>query len=117
VVDEVKTSGASFRNAVRDQIALGDNYDALLDAQQLRQRQMLDRLRLDQLVRGDHQQHGLDTSRPSDHRLNELLMPRHVDQVDLALGGVEVRETQHDGHPPRLLLREPVGLHPREGAY
>jgi hypothetical protein len=47
---------------------------------------MLDRLRLDTLVGTYDQQDGVDSRGARNHRANEALMARHVDQVDLTLG-------------------------------
>ena len=72
---------------------------------------VLARLRHDALVGRDHHGDDVDAGRARDHVLDELLVPRHVDDADvLAVREVEVREAEVDRHPALLLLVQAVGV-------
>ena len=73
---------------------------------------MLSRLRHDPLVRGDDEQDEVDALRPCDHRPDELLVPRHVHEGERLPSEAACGEAELDRDPPRLLLRQPIGIGP-----
>ena len=76
--------------------------------------EVLLRLRLPSLVgRDDEQQEG-NGSDPGEHRANEPLVPRDVDEGEDRPAPPGVGEAEVDRDPPRLLLGEPVGVGPRQ---
>ncbi len=77
---------------------------------------MLGRLRLDALIGGNDQQGGVNSGRAGDHRANEFLVTRHVNQVYLAPRQREMCESEGDGHASCLFFREPIRLHAGQGA-
>ena len=59
---------------------------------------MLPRLRLDAFFGGDRQQRHVHSVRARHHRVDEPLMPRHIDDADAhAVRQVEVGEAEFDG--------------------
>ena len=76
---------------------------------------MLRRLRLDPLIGSHHQKRGINSRRPGDHGFDKLFVAWDIDQVYVAAGQDEMREAQNNGHPPFLLLFEPIGLGSRQG--
>jgi len=77
---------------------------------------VLDRLGHDALVGGDHEKHQVDPGGARHHVLDELLVPRHVDDPEgaAALQG-EGREAQLDRDAALLLLLEAVRVHAGQG--
>ena len=77
---------------------------------------MLPRLRHHPLVRGHHQQRPIDPRRAGDHRVDEALVPRHVDEreLELALGVGKRREAEHQRDAATLLLGQAVAVHAGE---
>ena len=94
-----------------DRVGLRDGDDALLDAEQPQDREVLVRLRPGALGRVDHEEEEVDAGRAGDHRAHEALVTGHVDEGErpparqLERGVAEV-----DRDPARLLLGEPVGV-------
>ena len=98
-----------------DQVCLGDRDDACLDAEQPQDRDVLERLRACALGRVDHEQEEVDPGRAGDHRADEALMARHVDQREAApVRQLERRVAEVDRDPAPLLLREPVRVLARQ---
>ena len=101
-----------------DQVGLRDRDDARLDAEQPQDREVLERLRPRALGRVDHEQEEVDPGRAGDHRADEALVPRHVDQRQAPpVRQLERRVAEVDRDPAPLLLRQPVGVLPRQGAH
>ena len=80
---------------------------------------MLPRLRLDRLIRRNHQQHQVDPAHAGQHIADETLVPGNVDKTqaqNLALRRrqVHVREAKVDRDASPLLLLQPVGVDPGE---
>ena len=95
-----------------DEIDLVDDDDPPLHAEQLQHVEVLPRLRHDPVVRGDHHQGGVDGADAGDHRLDEALVPRDVDDRRLL---PEEGETELYGDAARLLLGSAVGVGAGEG--
>ena len=82
-----------------------------VDAEQIDDRQMLDGLRHDAVVRGDDQQHEVDAGRAGQHVVDEALVPGHVDEADgHAFAGRQIGEAEIDRDAARLLLLQAVGI-------
>ena len=97
-------------------VALGDDHQAVPDAQEGEDAQVLHRLGHEPLVGGHHQHGQVDAPRPGQHVFDELLVARHVHDARLgAVGEVQVGEAQLDGDAPLLLLHQPVGVDAGEG--
>ena len=82
-----------------------------LQTEQLGDRQMLPRLRHRPVIRGDDEQQEIDAGGPGQHVVDQLLVAGDVDEAKCAAvgqGGVGVAEIERD--PPRLLLRQAVGV-------
>src|SRR4029434_8337873 len=95
------------------EIALGEGDLRTVRAQDVDDLEMLLRLRLPPLVGRDDEQHEADGSDPGEHRADEPLVPRHVDEPELATGGERVpRVPELDREAPALLLVETIGVHP-----
>ena len=76
---------------------------------------MLERLRPCALGSVDHEQEEVDAGRAGDHRADEPLVPGHVDQREAApVRQLERRVAEVDRDPAPLLLRQPVGVLPRQ---
>ena len=93
------------------QIRLRDGDDARFDAEQAQHGQMLERLRPGSLEGIDHEQEQVDSRGPRDHRADESLVARDVDQRQAAaVRQIEWRVAEVDRDPPRLLLGQAVGV-------
>jgi len=98
-----------------DRVDLRQRDQTALQSEQRHDRQVLARLRHDAVVGRDHQDDDVDARRAGDHVLDELLVPRHVDDADRAsVRQLEARETDVDRHPPLLLLAQAVGVDSRQ---
>ena len=98
-----------------DQVCLRDRDDACLDAEQPQDRDVLERLRSCALGRVDHEQEEVDPGRAGDHRADEALVARHVDQREPPpVRQLERRVAEVDRDPAPLLLRQPVRVLPRQ---
>ena len=97
-------------------VGLRDDDNALPNAQQLQDAEVLHRLRHKALVRRDNKHRKVDTARAGEHILDKLFMSRHVDDTRLrAVVKVEVGKAQLDRDPAFFLLHETVGVNAREG--
>ena len=99
-----------------DAIALGDRHRATRDAEQVEDAKVFACLRHHTIVGGDHQQRAVDAGSAVDHRRHEFLVPRHVDEGELAAAG-QWREgvAQLDRHAALLFFRQAVARHAGEG--
>ena len=96
---------------ILDGVDLRHDRDPVADPERVEQREVLERLRPRTVVGGDDQQRGIDLAGPDEHVADQLVVPRHIDEVEL--GPVverEVRIADVDGHPAALLLGQPVGV-------
>ena len=88
-----------------DAVGLGHRDDAALHAQQTQDREVLVRLGARPLGRVDHEQEEVDAGGTGDHRPDEALVPRHVDERQaLPAGQLERGVAEVDRDPPPLLL-------------
>ena len=94
-----------------DGVDLGQDDDAAVDAEQIEDRQVLDRLRHGTLVGGDDEEGGVDAADTGEHVLDEPLVAGDVDDADsLAARQREPREPEVDRHGPRFFLGQAVGI-------
>ncbi len=85
---------------------------------------MLARLRLDPLIRRNHQQHKINSSHAGQHVPHEALVPGYIDKAKpeplairrLIIRGrqVHVREAEINGDAAPLLFLQPVGINSGE---
>ena len=95
----------------RREIGLGQRHHAAPNAEQIEDRQMLQRLRHDAVVGGDDQQREIDAARAGQHRVDEALVARHVDEAENAPALDRlIGEAEIDGDAARLLLFQPVAV-------
>ena len=100
-----------------DDIGLRDGDDALLDAEQPEDREVLVRLRARALGSIDHQQEEVDSRGARDHRPDEPLVARDVDERKRrSVRKREGRVAEVDRDAAGALLREPIGVLARERA-
>ena len=93
------------------QVGLGEGHDAAVEAQQVDDLQMLDRLRLDAFRRRHDQQRGIDAGGAGQHVVHEALVARHVDEAELpAVAQVAVGVAEIDGDAARLLFLQAIGV-------
>ena len=96
-----------------DEVALGERDHRAVRAEDVDDLEVFLGLRLPTLVRRDHEQHQADRSDAGEHRADEPLVPRHVDEPELASRGERApRVPELDRQAPALLLVETIGVHP-----
>ena len=96
-------------------VGFRDGNDAVIDAEQAQDREVLMGLRARPLAGVDDEQEEVDPRRPGDHVANEPLVTRDVDERDPpAAGQVERRVPEVDGDPALLLLGQAVGVLSRQ---
>ena len=101
-----------------DDVGLRQGDDAVADAQQLQDAQVLLALGLPTLGGGDDEQAGVDRAHPGQHVAKETNVTGHVDEADRLAGREHgVGEAEVDRQPPPLLLLEPVRVRPGEGQH
>ena len=98
-------------------VRLRDGDDSALHAKEPQDRQVLVGLGAGALRGVDDEEEEVDPRRTGDHRPDEPLVARNVDERErTAVGQLERRIAEVDRDPPGALLRQPVGLPPRERA-
>jgi hypothetical protein len=96
-------------------IRLRHRDDAMVDAEQPDDGQVLVRLRSRALAGVDDEQEEVDAGRSRDHRVHEALMPRHVHERQATpVREVERGVAELDRDPALLLLRQPVRVLSRQ---
>ncbi len=101
----------------RRKVRLGERNHAARHAQEVDDREMLARLRLDALVGRDDEEDEVDAGRAGEHVLDEPFVAGNVDDGDPAAGGErQVREAEIDRDPALLLFLQPVGIDSGESA-
>ncbi len=80
----------------------------MLDAQQGQDVQVLAGLRHDAVVGRHHEDAAVDPAGPGDHRLDEVLVARDIDDADLDVGDDARGKAQLDRHAAFFLDLEPV---------
>ena len=99
------------------EVGLGDGHDAGGDVEGAQDGGVLDALGHDPIVGRDHHQVQIDPGRPRDHRPDEALVARDVDERQPPPGGQgQRRVAERDGDAALALLREPVGVDAGERA-
>jgi hypothetical protein len=94
-----------------DRVRLRHGDDSPLDPQQSEDREVLVRLRPGALAGVDDEQEQIDAGRACDHRADEALMARHVDDGEAAsVGQLERRIAEVDRDPASPLLGQAVGV-------
>ena len=66
----------------RSEVGLRQPRRAAIDAEEIEDRQMLERLRLDPVIGGDRQEREIDPARAREHRMHEALVARNVDEAE-----------------------------------
>ena len=109
------SSAASSRWSSSTDVDLRQRDDAVADAEQLEDAQVLLALRLPALRGGDHEQAGVDPADAGEHVPQEPHVARDIDERDrLARRQCRVGEAEVDREPAPLLLCEPVGVGARQ---
>ena len=85
-------------------------HDAVANAQQREDVEMLAGLGHHAVVGGHDEDDGVHAAGPGDHGLDEVLVAGHVDDADLRVGDLAGGEAEFDRHAPLFLLLEPVGF-------
>ena len=101
---------------VVEQVDLGEGDDAVGDADELEDAQVLLALRLPALGGGDDEQAGVDAADAGEHVAQEAHVARDVDEADRLAVDDAVGEAEVDRQPAALLLLEAVGVGPRQQA-
>ncbi len=92
-------------------VGLGDDEDAALDAEQMKDVEMLLALRHHAVVGRDREQHQVDAVRAGQHVADETLVAGDVDHAGArAVGQREIGEAQVDRNPAFLFFLEAVGV-------
>ena len=98
-----------------NEIDLGERNDAVLQAEEIEDLQMLAGLRHRPVVGGDDQQDEIDADGAREHVVHETLMAGHVDEAQgLRTVDGSIGEADIDGDAARLLFGQTVGIDPRE---
>ena len=106
-----------FEEFLIDGVRFGEDDQPTVDAEQIEDGEMLARLRHRPFVRRHDEQRRVDPADARQHILDESLVPRHIDDAHRLPGGKrQPREAEVDGHLARLLLRQSVGVDPRQRA-
>jgi len=99
-----------------DEVALGERDDAVGDAEQVDDRQVLARLRHHAFVGGDDEEREVDAADTGEHVLDEALVAGDVDDAHfVAARQPQPGETEVDRQAARLLLFPAVGVDAGEG--
>ena len=87
------------------------------DPERVEQLEVLERLRVRPVVRGDDEQRRVDLARPDEHVADQPVVARHVDEVDHPpVVERQVRIPDVDRHPAPPLLGQPVRVDAGERA-
>ena len=110
--------GGDLRRLAVREIGLGQRDEAVPDAEQIADRDVLAGLGHHAFVGGHDQQHEVDAGGAGDHRAHERLVARHVDDAEAqARAELEGREPELDRDAARLLLGETVGVDAGQRAH
>ena len=87
------------------------------DPERIEQRDVLVRLRAESIVRSHDEQCSIDLAGTDEHVADQLVVPRHVDEVDRrAVVEIEMGIPDIDRHAAPTLLGEAVRIDPGERA-
>ena len=98
-----------------DEVALGQGDDAVAQAEQAEDFEVLARLRHDRVVGGDDEHGQVDAGGAGEHVLDEALVAGHVDDAEAEVAQVEGGEADVDGDAAGLLLGQAVAVDAGEG--
>ena len=116
VVGDVETG--QLGELIVDEADLAEHHDAVGDAEQFQDRQVLGRLRLPAFGCRHYEQGGIHRPHTGQHVLHESDVPGHVHEADLPARRQRAeREAEVDGEPALLLLGQPVRVGAGEGAH
>ena len=102
---------------VVDQVPLAQRHDRALDSQELADRDVLARLRHHAVVAGDDDQREVDPGCPGDHRPDEALVTRDVDDGELPARGEHERcVAELDRDAASVLLGQTIRVDPGQRA-
>ena len=102
----------------RYQIDLADGHDPAADAQEVKYHEMLMRLRHRPIIGGDDQERVVEPGRAGDHIVDKTFVSGYIHETDRLAGlGAQMGKAEIDRDAPPLLLRQPVGIDPGEGAH
>ena len=97
---------------MRGEIRFRKHHNAAVDAQQVEDRQMLERLGFYSVIGGHRQDRVIDPSRAREHRMDEALVARNVDEAERrSRRRGQEGETEVDGDAARLLFLEAIAIH------
>src|SRR5215470_17704280 len=114
-IDVCNHLGATLR---RNEIRFGDRDHALGDAEQIDNREVLQRLRHDTVIRGYHEQREIDPGRSGQHIVKELLVSWHVDKAEHgAIRRRQIGKSEVDGDAARFLFLEAIGVDASQRAH
>ncbi len=100
------------------EIRLGQGDGAARNAEQIDDREVLDRLRHHAVVGGDGEQDEIDAGRAGEHVMNEALVPRHVDEADdRAICRRQIGKAEIDRDAARFFFLQAVGVDPGQRAH
>ena len=97
------------------EVALGQGDDAVAQAEQAEDFEVLARLRHDRIVGGDDEQGEVDAGGAGEHVLDEALVAGHVDDAEAEVAEVEAGEADVDGDAAGLFLGQAVAVDAGEG--
>src|SRR5205823_1454262 len=99
------------------EIGFGERHDAIFDAEQIDDGEMLDCLRHDAVIGGYDKKDEVDACRPGKHIMDEALMSRHIDKAEhITVAPRQIGEAEIDRDTARLLLLEAIGVDAGERA-
>ena len=99
-----------FARGLIDEVALGDGDEAVAQAEEAEDFQVLARLRHDRVVGGDDEQDEVDAGGAGEHVLDEAFVAGHVHDAKPVLAQVQCREADIDGDAAGLLFRQAVAV-------
>ena len=100
----------------RSEIRLRENHRAAIDAEQVENRQMLERLRHNPVIDADCQKRKIDPACAGEHRVDEALVARNVDKADRPpRSRRHVGKAQVNRDAAGLLILQPVASDTRQG--
>ena len=110
-----------------DRIGFGQHGNATPHAQQLQNVEVLPRLRLDRLIRRNHQQHQINATHACQHVAHKALVPGNIDKAQpqslsarrlvIRGGQVHVREAKVNGDASPLLFLQSVSINPGQSLH
>ena len=98
------------------EVRLCEDHCAAIYAEQVENRQMLERLRHNPVIDGDCQKRKIDPACAREHRVNEALVARNIDEADRPpRSRRHIGEAQVNRDAAGLLILQPVASDARQG--